>query len=117
MQDRYSFVSSSIYTKCLALPPNAQRPIITPHKSATKTLSPLHPDQILRVLAITDSFNIHRETVFIPLRMEKAGSAMILPDGRLQITCPDSGNFEEWLNELRGQLEKLDLSKLGKRQT
>jgi hypothetical protein len=49
--------------------------------------------------------------------MEKAGSAMILPDGRLQITCPDSGNFEEWLNELRAQLEKLDLTKLGKRQT
>jgi hypothetical protein len=49
--------------------------------------------------------------------MEKAGSAMILPDGRLQITCPDSGNFEEWFNELRGQLEKLDLTKLGKRQT
>jgi hypothetical protein len=80
-----------------------------------KTLSPLHPDQILRVLEITDSFNIHRETVFIPLQAEKAGSAMILPDGRLQITCPDSGNFEEWLNELRTQLEKMDLSKLKKR--
>jgi hypothetical protein len=47
--------------------------------------------------------------------MEKAGSAMILPDGRLQITCPDSANFEEWLNELRAQLERMNLSKLKKR--
>jgi hypothetical protein len=77
-------------------------------------LSPLHPNQILKVLEITDSFNVHREAVFIPLLTEETGSVIILADGRLQITCPSAGSFDGWLDALRAQLGKMDLSKLTK---
>jgi hypothetical protein len=75
-------------------------------------MNTLHPDQILRILEITDSFNLHRESIFIPLRSEEKGSVAILPDGRLRIVCPETGPFEAWLVQLRDELEKLDLSKV-----
>ncbi|MGD0175246.1 MAG: hypothetical protein ABSC50_00270 [Candidatus Bathyarchaeia archaeon] len=75
-------------------------------------MSALRPDQILRILEITDSFNLHRESIFIPLRTEENGSIMILPDGRLRIVCPEAGQFAAWLVELRGELERIDLSKV-----
>jgi len=66
----------------------------------------------MKVLEITDSLNLHRESVFIPLATEETGSVTLQPDGRLRIVCPGTGLFEEWLVELRRQLEKIDLSRL-----
>ena len=68
-------------------------------------------EQILRILELTDSLNIHREAVIIPLNAEKEGDLTLLPDGRLRIHCPET-RFEEWLIEIRGQLEKIDLSRI-----
>lgn len=75
-------------------------------------MSPLRPEQILQILKITDSFNVHREAIFIPLATDESGSVTVLPDGRLKIICPGTGSFEEWLRELRVRLEKMDLSKI-----
>ena len=75
-------------------------------------MSAVRPEQILKILEVTDSFNLHRESVFIPLGTEENGSVTILPDGRLRIICPRTGSYEEWLSELRGRLEKMDLSKV-----
>ena len=74
----------------------------------------LHPEQVLKVLELTDSFNIHREAVVVPLVTEEKGSVRFLPDGKLRIACPNTLEFDEWLSDLRGQLRKMDLSKLRK---
>jgi hypothetical protein len=75
-------------------------------------LSALRPDQVLKILELTDSFNLHRESVFIPLATEEKGSVTVLPDGRLRIVCPRDMSLQTWLEELRALLEKMDLSKV-----
>ncbi len=67
------------------------------------------PEQVLKVLEITDSFSLHRESVFIPLATAAEGSATILPEGRLKITCPNH-DFENWVGELKAELHKMNLS-------
>jgi len=74
----------------------------------------LCPEHVLRVLELTDSFNIHREAVVVPLLTEEKGSVRLLPDGKLRIACPNTLEFDEWVSDLRGQLQKMDLSKLRK---
>ena len=72
----------------------------------------LRPEQIIKILEITDSFNIHRESVIIPLKTEDQGSLKLLPDGKLHITCPTNRAFDRWLDEIREQLQTMDLTKL-----
>jgi hypothetical protein len=74
----------------------------------------VRPDQILKILEVTDSFNIHREAVTIPLSADKDGSLTLLPDGKLRIVCPEQSPFDEWLGGLRHQLERMDLSRIVK---
>jgi len=74
----------------------------------------LRPEQVLRVLELTDSFNIHREAVVVPLVTEEKGSVRFLPDGKLRIVYPFTLEFDEWLSDLRDQLQKMDLSKVKK---
>jgi len=76
-------------------------------------LGALRPEQILRILELTDSFCLHREAIFIPLTTEAVGDAKILPDGRLRIVCPSTVPFDKWLKDLRSRLEKMDLSTVG----
>ncbi len=72
----------------------------------------VRPEQILRILELTDSFNLNREAVVIPLVTEKNGSVSILTDGRLRIVCPSGTPFDDWLRQLRREMEKIDLSKI-----
>lgn len=74
-------------------------------------MSAIRTEQVLKILEITDSFNLHRESIFIPLRTEEKWSVAILPDGRLRIVCPTE-HFTTWLEELRGELQRIDLSKV-----
>jgi hypothetical protein len=75
-------------------------------------MSAIRTEQVLKVLEITDSLNLHRESVFIPLKTEENGSITILPDGRLRIICPRSEQFTSWLEQLRCELQRIDLSKV-----
>ena len=77
-------------------------------------LGALHPEHVLRILELTDTFGIHREAVIIPLATQEAGSIEILPDGHLRIACPNNIALEEWLNDLRARLETMDLSKVAR---
>ena len=70
----------------------------------------LRPEQVMRILEVTDSFNLHRESVMIPLRLGSEGSVTILPDKRLRIVVPKARPFEDWLIELRSQLANMNLS-------
>ena len=72
------------------------------------------PTQIRKILDLTDSFSLHREAIFIPLKTEGSGSVTVLTDGRLKIVCPKTTDFEVWLGELRARLGKMDLSNVGK---
>ena len=78
-------------------------------------LGSLRPENVLRILELTDTFGIHREAIIIPLATEETGSIMVLPDGQLRIACPNNVALEEWLIDLRVQLEKMDLSKVARR--
>jgi hypothetical protein len=64
----------------------------------------------MKILELTDSFNLHREAVVIPLATEGCGSVAVLPDQRLRITIPSNVSFDEWLVELRDRLSTMDLS-------
>jgi len=72
-------------------------------------MAALRPEQILKILELTDSFNMHRERIFIPLSTEDEGSVTILADRRVRIIVPSNKPFEDWLTELRAQLAKMDL--------
>ena len=74
-------------------------------------MTPIRPDQILKILAVTDSCNIHRESIVIPLTTARKGTVDFLSDGRLRITCPTEEQFDAWLIELRDILMKIDNSK------
>ena len=74
----------------------------------------LRPEHVMRILEMTDSLSISRESVTIPLVTEERGSITILPDGRLRIICPGDADFEAWMKELRHRLGNMDLSRLSK---
>jgi hypothetical protein len=75
-------------------------------------MSAVGPDQVLKILEVTDSLNLHRESVFIPLKTEENGNVTILPDGRLCIVSPRTEQFPDWLDRLAAELLRLDLSKV-----
>ncbi|MGP8069690.1 MAG: hypothetical protein ACLP5V_07340 [Candidatus Bathyarchaeia archaeon] len=72
-------------------------------------MAALRPEQILKILEVTDSLNLHRESVMIPLSTEDNGSVTILADRRVRIVVPSNKPFEEWLTELRPVLAKMNL--------
>jgi hypothetical protein len=72
-------------------------------------MAALRPEQILKILELTDSLNLHRETILIPLATEDEGSVTILADRRVRIVVPSNKPFEDWLTELRTQLTKMNL--------
>lgn len=68
--------------------------------------------QVLRILEVTDSLNLNREAIHIPLSTSNDGEVTLLPDGRLKIVASSKMPFEEWLTRLRIQLTQMDLSRL-----
>jgi hypothetical protein len=66
----------------------------------------------MKILQLTDSMNLHRESIMIPLVGERDGSVTLQSDGRIRVVCPVAGSLDEWLIELQRQLETLDLSKV-----
>jgi hypothetical protein len=79
-----------------------------------RPLGALRPEQVLKVLELTDSFNIHREAVTISLATEPEGSVTLLPDGRVRIVCLGTLLFGEWLSDLRKRLQAIDSSRVMK---
>jgi hypothetical protein len=76
-------------------------------------MNALRPDEVLKILEITDSLNIPRESVVISLKTEENGSVTILPDGCLRIVSPGTEQFTGWLEQLPSELKRMDLSKVG----
>jgi hypothetical protein len=60
--------------------------------------------EIERIFAITDALDISREALVIPLRPESPGRVRRIGGGKLEIIVESMADFDEWLNELEGQL-------------
>lgn len=70
-------------------------------------LRAVRPEEIIKILEVTDSLSLHREKVLIPLLTEENGNATLQSDGRIRITCPNVGISAEWLEDLRSLLDKI----------
>ena len=64
-------------------------------------------DQILKILTLTDSMEISREAVDIPLTPESPGAVRRLPNGKLEIVVDADMPFEEWLKGLEPTIQGL----------
>lgn len=52
-------------------------------------------EEIMKILELADSLNLHRERITIPLLAEREGSVELQPDGRIRVVCPAEGSFEQ----------------------
>jgi len=73
-------------------------------------MKPITPAEIRRILETTDSLGLHRESIVVPLAKEGAGLVRLISRGRIEITAPADVSVEEWLEDLPGQIGRLDLA-------
>lgn len=59
------------------------------------------------IFEVTDAMGIDRESISVPLEKEDPGAVRLLPSGEIEIVVPESVPEEEWVETLRGELEKL----------
>lgn len=62
------------------------------------------PEVMRQLFEVTDSIPLEREALVVPLEMEGEGSVERLPDGRIQVTLPDSDDLGPFLADLRARL-------------
>ncbi len=53
--------------------------------------------QIEQILEILDDRGINRERIEIPLGTADPGGVTTLKNGRIRVTVPESGDFDEWV--------------------
>lgn len=75
-------------------------------------MQPLAPQDIGRILAVTDALGLHRESIRIPLARRAAGSVRVTDSGQVEIVAPEGGGLEAWLAGLAATLRALDLSRV-----
>ena len=59
------------------------------------------------VFEVTDSMEIDRENVSVPLEKAGTGCVQIMPDGTVEIVIPESIPMEEWQQTLKTSLASL----------
>ena len=67
------------------------------------------PQQMNAVLAVTDAMSIHREAVVVPLGPEGQGNVRV-SNNKVEVTVPEDGDFDVWLQGLRAAIASLDLT-------
>jgi hypothetical protein len=67
------------------------------------------PQQMDATLAVTDSMSIHREAVVVPLGPEGQGNVRVA-NNKLEVTVPEEGDFDIWLEGLPEAIAILDLT-------
>ena len=68
------------------------------------------PREIHRILAVTDSLQLHRESISVPLATRGEGNVRLLGE-RIEIVAP-AGDFEAWLQNLPARIQALDLTRV-----
>jgi hypothetical protein len=64
----------------------------------------LTPDMMNRVFEVTDEIPLSREALQVPLVLEGEGKVERLPNGRFQITLPDTDDLGPFLAGLEARL-------------
>ena len=67
------------------------------------------PREIHRILAVTDSLHLHRESISVPLATRSEGGVRLIGSERIEIVAPAAGDFEAWLQSLPDKILALDL--------
>jgi hypothetical protein len=70
----------------------------------------LGPQEMRRILAVTDALAIHRESVSVPLVPRDDGAVRVTAAGKLEIVAPADGDFDAWIEHLPGLVAALDLT-------
>jgi hypothetical protein len=68
----------------------------------------LTPEEMRRILTVTDAAGIHREAVRVPLARRGAGTVRVTATDEVEIVVP-AGDFAAWLEQLPATLRGLDL--------
>ncbi|GJL55779.1 MAG: hypothetical protein NPIRA02_29110 [Nitrospirales bacterium] len=61
--------------------------------------------QITQILELTDSLNLSREWVEIPLSPESPGTVKKLPNGKLEVVVDADISFDEWFSTLKEKIQ------------
>jgi hypothetical protein len=69
------------------------------------------PREIHRILGVTDSLHLHRESVSVTLATRGEGNVRLLGE-RIEIVAPAAGDFEAWLQNLPARIRALDLTRV-----
>lgn len=72
----------------------------------------LSTDDLLRIQAVTDGLQLHRDWIIVPIDAQAEGREYQQPDGKVIIHAPVRGKFEEWIRDLRRRLQTLDLGRV-----
>jgi hypothetical protein len=73
-------------------------------------LPTLGPQEMRRILAVTDALGLHRESVRIPLTPRGGGGLRVTGAFQVEIVVPAGADFETWVAELPERLRSLDLA-------
>ena len=65
------------------------------------------PQEIGRILEVTDGLGLHRESVVVPLPKRSPGVVRRLAGGKLEIVVEAGADFESWLAELEPRIRDL----------
>ena len=60
--------------------------------------------QIEQILEILDDRGINRERIEIPLGAEDPGGVQTLKNGKVRVTVPANGDFDEWVEAVEGDV-------------
>jgi hypothetical protein len=75
----------------------------------------LSAGDVERIYRITDSLDLPRDWVIVPLDVIPIPVELIQPDGKLLIHPPEQGAFESWMEGLASRLSTLDLGRCPRR--
>ena len=71
----------------------------------------LTSQQISRVFEVTDSLDLHRNWVVVPLTAHETGAEFVMPDGKVLLRPPAGPQFDAWIRDLRERLQGMDISR------
>ena len=74
-------------------------------------MSVLTAQQVEQIYQLTDSLELNRDWVVVPLTGSPAGLETVLPDGKVLIRPLAGEGFTSWFAGLQSRLESLDLNR------
>ncbi len=66
-----------------------------------------------QIFEIIDDLEIDRESIQVPLALEGDGRAKRLPNGKIEITAPDTDDLGPFLAQLPARLQELGIERGG----